>query len=211
MWAGYLVIVAAVFDLFDGMAARLLKISSAIGKDLDSLADLVSFGFVPGAMLFKLLQVNIDAVSGNEMLTRVIQFIPFVVTIFSAIRLAKFNTDTRQTDSFIGLPTPANTLFVISLPLILADDQFGLTEMILNPYFIVILSLGMSFLLVAELPLIALKFKNLRWKDNSYQFMLIAGAAILLAGLKFTAIPLIILLYVLLSLIKNLRSKPNFS
>jgi CDP-diacylglycerol--serine O-phosphatidyltransferase len=202
-WAAYLVFIAAVFDLFDGMAARMLKVSSPIGKELDSLADVVSFGFVPGAILFKLLQVNVASISDNDMLMRGIQFVPFIVTIFSALRLAKFNLDTRQSDSFIGVPTPANTLLIVSLPLILENDSFGLTNFILNPYFLLGTSLVMSYLLVAELPLIALKFKNFKWKDNSYQFLLIIASAILLATLKFVALPLIIFLYVLLSLIKN--------
>lgn len=200
-------ILAAVFDLFDGMAARILKVSSPIGKELDSLADLISFGFVPGVMLFKLLQVNVDTISDNEMLTQAIQFLPFIVTVFSAIRLAKFNLDTRQTDSFIGLPTPASTLFVIALPLILSNDRFSLSSVILNPYFILGISSVMSFLLVAELPLIALKFKTLSWKDNSYQFVLIIASAILLVALKFAALPVIIVLYVLLSIMKSVGSK----
>ena len=209
-WAAYLVFIAAVFDLFDGMAARMLKVSSPIGKELDSLADVVSFGFVPGAILFKLLQVNISSISDNEMLVRGIQFVPFVITLFSALRLAKFNLDTRQSDSFIGVPTPANTLLIVSLPLILANDHFGLNSFILNPYFIIGLSILMSYLLVVELPLIALKFKNFSWKDNSYQFILIIASALLLALLKFTALPLIIFLYVLLSIIKkSLHKKVN--
>ncbi len=209
-WAAYLVFIAAVFDLFDGMAARILKVSSPIGKELDSLADVVSFGFVPGAILFKLLQVNVASISDNEMLIRGIQFAPFIVTLFSALRLAKFNLDTRQSDSFIGIPTPANTLLIVSLPLILENDQLGLRSIILNPYFIIGLSLLMSYLLIAELPLIALKFKNFSWKDNSYQFMLIIASAILLVLLKFTALPLIIFLYVLLSIVKKgLYNKVN--
>ncbi len=204
-WAAYMVFVAAVFDLMDGMAARMLKVSSPIGKELDSLADVVSFGFVPGAILFKLLQENVGTISDNEMLTRMFQFVPFIVTLFSAVRLAKFNLDTRQADSFIGLPTPANTLLIVSLPLIIANDRFGLTNFIMNPYFLIGLSLVQSFLLVAELPLIALKFKNFTWKDNSYQFILIIASAVLLIALKFVALPLIIMLYVLLSVVKKSR------
>ena len=203
VWAAYVVIIAALFDLFDGMAARILNVSSPVGKELDSLADVVSFGFVPGAILFKLLQINLTAISDNEMITRGIQFLPFTVTLFSAVRLAKFNLDMRQSEYFIGLPTPANTLLIISLPLILDDDKFGLRFIILNPYFLLALSGVMSFLLVAELPLLALKFKNFTWKDNSYQFILILASVILLLILKFASLPLIIFLYVLLSLIKN--------
>ena len=203
VWGAYLVFAAALFDLLDGFVARLLKVNSPIGKELDSLADMVSFGLVPGAILFKLLQVNIQAVSGSGEILRIVQFLPFVVTVFSALRLAKFNIDTRQSESFIGLPTPANTLLVVSFPFILMDDEMGLRNLILSPYFILSLSAVTSYLLVSELPLIALKFKNFSWKDNSYQFILIGFSAILLAALKFAALPLIIFLYVLLSIIKH--------
>src|SRR4029079_3205549 len=121
---------------------------------------------------FKMMQLNIDTVSNNESLNTFIQFLPFVVTIFSALRLAKFNIDTRQKDSFIGLPTPANTLLIVSFPLILAHDKFNLSGLLLNPWFILGISVLQSFLLVSELPLIALKFKNFSWKENSYQYIL---------------------------------------
>ncbi len=207
-----MVFAAALFDLFDGMAARMLNVSSPIGKELDSLADMISFGFVPAAIMFKLLQTsNMELFFGNEMIVRVIQFFPFIIAVFSALRLAKFNIDTRQSDSFIGLPTPANTLLIVSLPLILANDEFGLRNIILHPYFILAVCALQSFLLVSELELIALKFKNFSWKENSYQFLLIISSAILLLIFKFTALPLIIFLYVLLSLVKNSLKKTKLS
>src|SRR5437868_2889994 len=196
-WAACLVLLAAVFDFLDGMAARMLKASSPIGKELDSLADIISFGLVPGAILFKLLQINIQSVSDNEMLTKILQFVPFLVTIFSALRLAKFNIDNRQTDSFIGLPTPANTLLIIALPLIIMHDEFNLSSMVLNPYFILGLTLLQSWLLVAKLPLFALKFKNFSWKDNSFQFILLLLSAVILILFRYAALPMIIFLYVL--------------
>jgi CDP-diacylglycerol--serine O-phosphatidyltransferase len=201
-WAAYLIFAAAFFDLLDGMFARMLNASSPIGKELDSLADMVSFGFVPGVILFKMMQLNIDTVSNNESLNTFIQFLPFVVTIFSAWRLAKFNIDTRQKDSFIGLPTPANTLLIVSFPLILAHDNFNLSGVLLNPWFILVIAVIQSFLLVSELPLIALKFKNFSWKENSYQYILVIVAAILLLVIQFAAIPVIVFLYVFLSLLK---------
>jgi len=204
-----MIFLAAAFDLFDGLAARMLGVSSPIGKELDSLADVVSFGFVPGAILFKLLQANVGSVSENEMVVRIIQFVPFIVTVFSAIRLAKFNIDTRQTDSFLGLPTPANTLLIISFPLILADDEFGLAKILLNPYFILGISVLMSFLLVSKIPLFALKFKNFYWRDNSYQFILVITSAILFIAIKFAALPLIVFLYVLLSVAKSRLAAGN--
>jgi CDP-diacylglycerol--serine O-phosphatidyltransferase len=126
----YLVGIAAVADFFDGLLARALRVSSPIGKDLDSLADMVSFGVVPGAIMFKLLGMpngmSTSTIIGNASFAALLPFGAFLITIFSALRLAKFNNDTRQTTSFIGLPTPACTLVVASLPLILANDNFGL-------------------------------------------------------------------------------------
>ncbi|MBD2716056.1 CDP-alcohol phosphatidyltransferase family protein [Microvirga sp. STR05] len=196
--AAYLIGIAAVADFFDGLVARALHVSSPIGKDLDSLADMVSFGVVPGAILFKLLQQVLPAAG----LPTVLAYLAFVVSIFSALRLAKFNNDTRQSDSFIGLPTPACTLLVASLPLILAHDSFGVSGIILNPWLLLGLSGLLSGLLVAEIPLFALKFKNLRWQDNSVRFVFLLLSVALLAGLQAAAIPLIVLLYVLLSVLR---------
>lgn len=192
--AAYLVGLAAVFDFADGLVARALHVSSAIGKDLDSLADMVSFGVVPGAMLFQLLG------RGANSLPDWLPYAGFIVTVFSALRLAKFNNDTRQTTSFIGLPTPACTLVVASLPLILAYDTYGLTSLIINPWLLLGLTGLLSGLLVAELPLFALKFKNLSWHDNSVRFVFLLLSVALLLGLQAAAVPVIILLYVLLSL-----------
>ncbi|WP_303312313.1 phosphatidylcholine/phosphatidylserine synthase [Hymenobacter sp. BT730] len=196
--AAYLVGIAALFDFVDGLLARALHVSSPIGKDLDSLADMVSFGVVPGAFLFTLLQQALPAAG----LPAWLAYAGFIVTVFSGLRLAKFNNDTRQTTSFIGLPTPANTLLVASLPLILANDTFGLTSYILNPWVLLPLSLLLSYLLVAEIPLFALKFKNMSWQDNSLRFIFVLLALGLVLLLQATAIPLIVLLYVALSMLK---------
>jgi CDP-diacylglycerol--serine O-phosphatidyltransferase len=200
----YLVGVAAVADFFDGLLARALRVSSPIGKDLDSLADMVSFGVVPGAILYKLLTSD-DALATPGLQWLI--FAGFLVTIFSALRLAKFNNDTRQTTSFIGLPTPACTLVVASLPLILADDRFGLGGVILNPFVLVGLSVVLSSLLVAELPLFALKFKNLKWIGNRRRFIFVALAVVLVSTLRAAGIPLAVLLYVLLSVPGRVRSR----
>jgi len=199
----YFVGAAAVADFFDGLLARALRVSSAIGKDLDSLADMVSFGVVPGAILFKLL---LQAQGGTQSAPGPLQalpFVAFVVTVFSALRLAKFNNDTRQTTSFIGLPTPACTLVVASLPLILLNDRFGITPIILNAWVLIGLTVLLSGLLVAELPLFALKFKNLRWADNRRRFLFVLVAAGLLLVLHATAVPLVVLIYVLMSVPKT--------
>ena len=202
-WSAYLVLAAAFFDLLDGMIARMLNVSSPIGKELDSLADMISFGFVPGAILFKMMQLNIDSISAYENVNSFVQFLPFVVTVFSALRLAKFNIDTRQSNSFLGLPTPANTILIISFPLIIAHDTFNLSNLLLNPWFIIGITILQSALLVSEIPLIALKFKNFSWKDNSYQYILILASAILLIAIQFAAIPVIVFVYILLSLLKR--------
>ncbi|MBC6697469.1 CDP-alcohol phosphatidyltransferase family protein [Hymenobacter puniceus] len=196
--ASYLIGIAAVADFLDGLVARALHVSSPIGKDLDSLADMVSFGVVPGAILFKLLQ----QVLPMHGLPVGLAYLAFTVSIFSALRLAKFNNDTRQSDSFIGLPTPACTLVVASLPLILTYDSFGVAALILNPWVLLGLTVLLSALLVAEIPLFALKFKNLTWQDNSLRFVFLLLSVALLIGLQSAAVPLIVLLYVLLSVLR---------
>lgn len=207
-WAAYLVFIAAFFDLIDGMAARALHVSSPIGKELDSLADVISFGFVPGVIMFKLLQMSAlnDFIESNT-LRQIIQFFPFVIAVFSALRLANFNIDTRQSDSFIGLPTPANTLLIVSFPLMLSQDYTRFSPIVLNPYFILIVSGIMSWLLVAEIPLFSLKFKSFKLKDNLFQYILLLLAVVLLPVFLFAAIPIIIFSYVLLSIIQNKTRK----
>ncbi|TVT40604.1 CDP-diacylglycerol--serine O-phosphatidyltransferase [Hymenobacter setariae] len=208
----YLIGIAAVADFFDGLLARALRVSSPIGKDLDSLADMVSFGVVPGAIMYKLLieAMELGPGHGDFELPSLMLFLPclgFVISIFSALRLAKFNNDTRQTTSFIGLPTPACTLVVASLPLILANDTFGLTSIILNQWLLVGLAVVLSGLLVAELPLFALKFKNLRWLGNRRRFIFVALALGLVIWLRAAGVPVAVLLYVLLSVPGRVRSR----
>ena len=192
----YFVGLAALADFADGLVARALRVSSAIGKDLDSLADMVSFGVVPGAILMQLLR---QATAGDGGPATWLPYAGFLVTIFSALRLAKFNNDTRQSDSFIGLPTPACTLVVASLPLILTHDQFGLASLLLSPWLLLGLTGLLAGLLVAELPLFALKFKSFGWAGNQRRILFIALAAGLLLLLRAAAVPLVVLLYVLLS------------
>ena len=203
-YTAYLILIAAFFDLLDGMVARKVGSNSEFGKQIDSLADMVSFGLVPGAVMFKLLQMSsLSELVPNEMLRTFVQFVPFIITIFSALRLAKFNLDTRQTSSFIGLPTPANTLLIVSLPLILIQRPGQFDGLILNPVFILFVSMFLSYMLISEIPLFALKFKSLDLKANMYQYILIALAIVLIAIFSFVAIPMVVILYVLLSIIKN--------
>lgn len=207
-FAAYLVGVAAVFDFLDGLVARVMHAYSEIGKQLDSLADMVSFGVLPGVIMFQLMRQSAIADPDTSLLeVEVFPFSAFIIVVFSALRLAKFNIDTRQTSSFIGLPTPANTLFVSSLPLILAADKYNLGRYFMNQYVLLGLSVVLCYMLVAEIPLFALKFKNLSWRENSVRFIFLILSIPLLLILKFAAIPIIILLYVLLSVVyksKNL-------
>jgi len=195
--AAYAIFLSAIFDFFDGLASRVLQSYSGIGKDLDSLADMVSFGFLPSAILYQLflLGPQIDNVSTY------LNFIAFAIAIFSALRLAKFNVDTRQAESFIGLPTPANAILIASLPLII-DQHNYLTKYILNPYGLTCFTIVMCVLLVAELPLMSLKFKNRDFQENIYRYLLLLFSAILILFFKFAAVPVVILFYIGLSIIQ---------
>ena len=193
---------ALIFDFFDGFLARLLKVSSAIGKDLDSLADMVTFGLLPAIIVYQLLMQSIPDLLGIWK-----AYPAFIIAIFSALRLAKFNNDPRQSDSFIGLPTPANAMLIASLPVILLTEDPFWKDIIVNTTNLLILSVVMSFMLVMEMPLIALKFKHFGWKGNEFRFLLIASTVILILTLKILAVPAIIILYILLSVVDNVTKK----
>ncbi|MEX2593899.1 MAG: CDP-diacylglycerol--serine O-phosphatidyltransferase [Anditalea sp.] len=195
-FGAYFIFAAAVFDFFDGFVARLLKANSGIGKQLDSLADLVTFGVLPAFIVFKMLQ-NIDPGS-------YLPFLAFLIGVQSALRLAKFNIDTRQADRFIGVPTPANALLISTLPFL--AEQFHWTEaLIYNQYFLLIFSLLFAWLLTVELPLIALKFKNFSIKDNIYRYLTLIIAIICLLTMGIAGIPFAIISYVGLSIIETQR------
>lgn len=204
--ASYLVILAAIFDFFDGFVARLLKVSSPIGKDLDSLADMVTFGVVPGLLIYKLMS---NIILNNPVAVPIqLIYIPLIIPIFSAIRLAKFNNDTRQSESFIGLPTPANAIFIVSLCLL--SNQIDYTSHLLllfHPYVLSILSIILSISLIAEIPLFSLKFKHFKWKENEIRFIFLALSLLLLIVFQFLGVMLIIILYVIMSLVNNFLKK----
>ncbi len=186
------ILLSALFDFMDGMMARLLKAYSPLGKELDSLADVISFGLVPGVIVYQiLLQSGL-----NESLA----FTAFIIPVFSALRLAKFNIDERQSDRFIGLPTPANALFFGSIPFILEGETY-ISRLLANPVILIILTVIMSILLIAELPLFSLKIKRLSWSEYRIQFIFLILSAICILIFKFVAVPAIILLYLILSLI----------
>jgi CDP-diacylglycerol--serine O-phosphatidyltransferase len=199
--AGLYVLLAIVADFFDGFAARALKAYSELGKQLDSLADMVSFGVVPGMILFTLFYMGSSSSEADENLLLAGQYSMFIVTLFSALRLAKFNIDPRQASYFIGLPTPANALMIISFPLILSHDEFGLSTLIYHPLFLILFAVVSAFLLIAEIPLIALKFKSFDLKSNKGPYFLLTGSILLGIVFRYAAPPLIIVFYVILSLI----------
>ena len=208
VYAVYLIFIAAVLDLFDGLSARWLNAYSELGKQMDSLADVISFGVVPGAVMYWMLyNCHLEKVITDDNIRKYVQFIPFIITVFSALRLAKFNIDTRQTTSFIGLPTPANTLLIVSFPLIISENNPTWNAFLLNPYFIIVTSLLMSYLLVAELPMFSLKMKTLSFNANKIQYIFLALSVVLFAIFFIEAVPLIIILYILLSLLNYLFNK----
>ena len=194
------IILAAVFDFLDGFSARLLKAFSPIGVQLDSLADIVSFGLAPGFMVFSFLNT---ASTGTFFETSFLPYSAFLIPIFSALRLAKFNIDTRQRDSFLGLPVPANALFWASLipamsPLLLVN---GYETIICGT--ILVLILTFCLLMLSEIPMFSLKFKSYSWEQNQWAYLLIGIAVALTILLGFLGISLTIVCYILLSLIKT--------
>lgn len=195
------------FDFWDGFFARTLKVSSPIGLQLDSLADMVTSGVVPGMAIFQMLagigemQEELNLQSDNFYMG-LLPYVGFIITLGSAYRLAKFNVDTRQTDSFIGLPTPANALFIMSLPVIQAysDGEGVVFDVLSNPFILVAISFISAFMLNSNIPLFSLKIKYLNWETNKVQFSFLILSVLLLFFLNYLAIPLIIILYVLISL-----------
>ncbi len=185
-WAVHMIVLGAVFDFFDGMVARALGVSSSIGKELDSLADVVTFGVAPSSILFYLFH----EVHCPELLMPVKGILPytaFLMAAFSALRLAKFNLDERQHQQFIGLPTPANALFWGSL--VLGQHAF-LVSLKFNAVFLFLFMLLFCMLLVSEVPMLALKFKNFTWADNKHRYIFLIGCLplLLLGASSFAAI-----------------------
>ncbi len=216
-----LVGIGIAFDFFDGFVARLLQVQGEFGKQLDSLADMVTSGVVPGIIMIQYMVnsshygelgisswdaaldmgLNIDSWFSYKVLG-------LLLTLFAGYRLAKFNIDERQSDSFIGLPTPAMNLFVLSLPLISEyTDNVLIQDIIHNKYVLIFITILLSVLMVSEIKLFSLKFKNYSFKDNSIKYIFLILSLVLLITLKFVAVPVIILLYVLMSVIKNMKKE----
>ncbi len=196
------IIAGAVFDFFDGLTARALKVSSPIGKELDSLADVVTFGFAPSAMVYSWLGECADTNLDSPFGVLVVPFFAFLMVAFSALRLAKFNVDERQTSSFIGLPTPANALFWGAL--VLGSHDI----VVVNPYgWMLVISLVVlfSYLLVAEIPMFSLKFKNLSWQSNRTAYIFLLVSLVLLIVLGLDGLSAVIGWYIILSILTQKR------
>ena len=192
------IVIGAVFDFFDGMSARLLGVSSPIGKELDSLADDITFGFAPSAIVFDYLRPE----------TELLPFVVFVMAAFSALRLAKFNLDERQAMGFIGLPTPANALFWGAL--IVGAGEWMKTAPFIGPNLSLIILAGVfisCYLLVCEVPMFALKFKHWGWKGNEIKYLFLLSSAVILAFFLIKGLAMVIAWYVLLSILTNLSKK----
>ncbi len=202
-WAAFFIILAALFDFLDGMLARLLNARSPIGKDIDSLADDVSFGFAPAMIvfsLFKEVRYPPFLINAREW----ISYSAFLIAVFSALRLAKFNVDTRQTTSFIGMPVPASALFWASLS---AGAHSALVSEPFNAVCLFILVCVMSGLLVSEIPMFSLKFKNLTWADNKTVYVFVMGCVPLLALLGICGFAAIVAWYLILSVVTCKRNE----
>lgn len=211
--AFWFMIAAAVFDFFDGMVARLLHVSSAIGKELDSLADLISFGFLPGAIMFRMMYTSPNLVYGPiDDFMPFLPFAGFLVTASSALRLAKFNIDIRQSEYFIGMPTPANALFIAGYSLMYHNICHcnWLGQFLGNIYTMLVVVAFSSIMPLINLPMLSLKFKNFNFKENIWRYLLITGSIIIVLIFiywVYMSIALIILYYLIISILWVLFSR----
>jgi CDP-diacylglycerol--serine O-phosphatidyltransferase len=209
VWAAFFIFIATVFDYLDGTAARLLKAYSELGKQLDSLADLVSFGVAPGLIMFQLLSYH--CTNGCNILERwnIIPYLALLIPVCSALRLAKFNIDPRQEVNFIGLPTPANAIFFASIPMILEIQvrihtfiQLDfMVALFSNPRVLAVLTVFFSYLLISDFHLFSMKFKSMTWKENQHRFVFLFISLVLLLIFSICAVPMVILAYLLLSVV----------
>lgn len=215
VWGAFFVFIGIVLDFLDGFLARMLRVQSDLGLQLDSLADVVTSGVVPGLVMYKLLCLALNV--SDELidpghwahqstepfsLRNLLPLLGLIIAMASAYRLGKFNLDAEQQDYFKGLPTPANTLLIMSLPLILEYQGSGIINaQILNPYVLIVLCLVSAYLLNAPIKLFSLKFKTYGFSENTTRYIFLALSVVLLAVLQFAAIPLIIVMYIIMSLL----------
>ncbi len=200
-WGCICIGIAAIVDFLDGFVARLFKASSEMGKQLDSLADAVSFGVAPGMIMYQLLRLSFA--QGEEGLdVQMVWLLPaLLIPCFAVYRLAKFNLDTRQTFGFIGVPTPAVGLLIASLPLVMLYDKLNITPLLLNKWMLYGIIATLCFLMVSEIPILSMKFKDYTAKNNMPKIILAALALICAIFLKWLAVPVVFIAYVILSLV----------
>jgi CDP-diacylglycerol--serine O-phosphatidyltransferase len=197
-----------VFDFLDGNAARLLKAHSELGKQLDSLADVVSFGVAPGIMIFQMISAQCTGSCNALERMHITPYFAMMIPVCSALRLAKFNIDLRQEVNFIGIPTPANAIFFASIPLVLfvQPGWFSLIHLdflvtfFSNTRILTILAVFFSYLLISDFKIFSMKFKNMAWKGNQLRYILLISSLILFILFFLSAIPIIIVLYILMSI-----------
>jgi CDP-diacylglycerol--serine O-phosphatidyltransferase len=189
------------FDFFDGWLARLLKAYSPLGQQLDSLADLITFGWLPASIIYELIS--------KQTSLAYLPYIALLIPNFSALRLARFNIDNRQQNVFIGLPVPANGMFISTLPLMIAANKYAwLTTLLTNPYALVVLVILTSYLLIANIKLMAFKFTTYTWYPNRFKYSFLLTAALLILLLRAEGLALSIVLYVLASIVSSLQQDP---
>lgn len=203
--AFWLLLAAIAADYADGLVARWLGVSSEVGKELDSLADMVSFGVVPGAIYYSLLTIAFGVQDQPGL--KWVGVIGFLLTAFSCLRLARFNLDSRQAEGFIGLPTPSSTIFTVGIMLMYEFNTFGLSVFLVQPAFLIGCVLALSYLLVAEIPMFSLKFKTFAWKGNEIRFIFAGIAVLLLVLVREAAFSMVILLYVVFSIFSHLMNR----
>jgi len=207
LWVVIWVIIAAIFDFSDGFSARLLKAYSPMGKELDSLSDMVSFGVAPSIAVYTFLSGNLYIITENDIIKEYLPYMAFLLTIFSALRLAKFNIDERQSESFVGLNTPANAMFWVSFCYSLGAGQPLIAPTPSLIYLLLIAIVVFSLLMVSEIPMFSLKVKSLKLKGNEYRYFLALSVIILIAFFKIAGIAIAILLYIALSIISSKKQK----
>ena len=214
--AAFFVFLGIFFDFFDGFFARKLKVQSELGLQLDSLADMVTSGLVPGIIIYKLLSLTVDmpemtndwGFNRFDFNISILPLLGLLITLASAYRLAKFNIDEDQQSYFKGLPTPANALLILSLPLIMEfQNSDAMNAIILNKWFLIGLTLLSCYLLNSSIKLFALKFKDWSFKANATRYIFIILSIVTLIVLQFAAIPIIILIYIFMSILDNLTTK----
>ncbi|MCX6271371.1 MAG: CDP-alcohol phosphatidyltransferase family protein [Bacteroidetes bacterium] len=204
--AAYMILLAAVFDFLDGTAARLLEAWSPLGKELDSLADVVSFGVLPGLIMYRIISQTAEFQEYSVQLATYLPFVALVLPVAAAIRLGRFNLDTRQSEHFLGLAVPASALFFAAFPIILSNHNLvgnvlviNTLKVIFDPILLTCFCLLFAILMLSEIPLFNIKFKNLGWKDNSYKYIFLFISLICIIFLNFAALIAIIPLYILMS------------